>query len=122
MIPTLLIALAGGFGAVARFALDSALARRLERSWLRLTIINVSGSAALGLLAGLAGSRMVSPELQQVLGAGFLGGYTTFSAASLATVELTAERRWPAAALSSLGMLLGSTAAAALGLALGSAL
>ena len=57
-----------------------------------------------------------------MLGAGFLGGYTTFSAASLATVRLVEERRWAASLASSLGMLLASVAAAGIGLAIGLAL
>jgi CrcB protein len=118
MISVILTALAGGFGATARFALDGVLARRLDDGWIRLLLINVSGSAVLGLLAGLAAHRGLGAELQLILGAGFLGGYTTFSAASLATVRLVEARRWAASAASSLGMLLGSVAAA-LGVVIG---
>ena len=122
MMTILLTALAGGFGATARFALDVILTRRLRGSWARLFVINVSGSALLGLLAGSAADRALAADLQLILGAGFLGGYTTFSAASLATVQLIEERRWATTAASSLGMLLGSVAAAALGMATGLAL
>jgi CrcB protein len=115
----LVTALAGGFGAAARFALDTALSRRLTETWLRLMVINVSGSALLGLLTGLAAQQLVAPGFPMVLGAGFLGGYTTFSAASLATVRTIENRRWVIALTSSVGMLLGSTAAAALGLLVG---
>ena len=115
-------ALVGGLGAAVRLALDTMLTRRAVDSWLRLMLINVSGSALLGLLAGLAADRTVPPALQLILGAGFLGGYTTFSAASLATVRLVEERRWAASLASSLGMLLGSAAVAALGLVVGLAL
>jgi fluoride exporter len=117
-----LTALAGGLGAAARYALDTALTRRWNESWLRLMVINVSGSALLGLLAGLAADRVVAPDVVLVLGSGFLGGYTTFSAASLATVRLIEQRRWSLALASSLGMLLGATGAAALGLLAGRAL
>lgn len=122
MITAALAAIAGGFGALARYGLDTALARRLSDGWHRLLVINIGGSALLGVLAGLASAQVVHPEIQLIVGAGFLGGYTTFSAASLATVELAEERRWPATLLSSLGMLVSSSAAAALGLVLGSAL
>jgi fluoride exporter len=122
MIVFTLTALVGGLGAAARFALDTALADRLTESWLRLMVINVSGSALLGLLTGLAAGGLLPPDLRLVLGAGLLGGYTTFSAASLATSRLVEERRWAAGLLSSLGMLVGAAAAGALGLALGLAL
>ncbi len=85
-------------------------------------MVNASGSALLGLLAGLAGGRGLGPDLHLILGAGFLGGYTTFSAASLAAVRMVEERRWIASLASSLGMLLTSAAAAALGLLVGVAL
>lgn len=122
MIIFALTAVAGGLGAAARFALDTVLTRRLRDGWARLMIVNVSGSVLLGLIAGLATARVMDPDLQLVLGAGLLGGYTTFSAASLATAQLAEERRWAASLLSSVGMLAGSTAAAALGLVVGLAL
>ncbi len=122
MIAIMLTVLAGGFGATARFALDVALSRRLADSWVRLLVVNASGSALLGLLAGLAAGRGLGPDLHLILGAGFLGGYTTFSAASLAAVRMVEERRWIASLASSLGMLLTSAAAAALGLLVGVAL
>lgn len=119
MTSTLFVALAGGLGAMVRFALDVVLAGRLAQSWVRLMIINVSGSALLGLVAGLAAAQLVTPAVQLIVGAGFLGGYTTFSAASLATARLVEERRWLGSLLSSVGMLLASTGVAALGLVVG---
>jgi CrcB protein len=122
MIAVILTALAGGFGATARFVLDVTLARRLPDGWVRLMLVNVTGSLLLGLLAGLVADRALGPELHLVLGAGFLGGYTTLSAASLATVRLVEERRWAASLAAGLGMLVGSVVAAALGLVAGLAL
>ncbi len=119
MTSTLFVALAGGLGAIARYALDVALTGRLGQSWVRLSIINVTGSALLGLIAGLSAAQLVPPVVHVVVGAGFLGGYTTFSAASLATARLIEERRWLGSLLSSVGMLLASTGAAALGLVVG---
>ena len=117
-----LTALVGGLGAAARFALDTALSRRWQESWLRLMVINVSGSALLGLLAGLAAQRVVAADAVFVVGSGFLGGYTTFSAASLATVRLLEQRRWVTVLASSLGMLLSAITAAAIGFLVGRAL
>ena len=122
MIVFILTAVTGGLGAAARFALDTALTRRWTESWVRLMVINISGSALLGLLAGLAADRVVPPDVLLVLGAGFLGGYTTFSAASLGTVRLVEQRRWGAALGSSVGMALSAAAVAALGFFVGRSL
>ncbi len=129
MTPLLLlgVALAGGVGAVARFSFDAAmqpLLRKLERPgsrgfpWATL-LINVSGSLVLGILAalaGLAGGAQVLPhEWFAVLGTGFLGGYTTFSTASVDAARLIAARRWNAALGYAGGTAVLSTLAAAAG-------
>lgn len=116
-----LIALAGGLGAVCRFVLDGVITARKPRTGLPLgtIVVNVTGSFALGLLTGLASSALLSPEWLLVFGTGFLGGYTTFSTASFETVRLVQERRHGAALANGLGVLLLATAAAALGLLLG---
>ena len=114
------VAAAGGVGAVARLVLDGAL-----RSWLRVgypigtTIINVTGSFLLGLVTGLALAHGLPPEWRAVLGTGFLGGYTTFSTASYETVRLAQQRRYRAALVNGVGMLVLALAAAGLGLWLG---
>ena len=116
----LAVAAAGGLGAVARLVVDGAL-----RSWLRIgypigtTIINVTGSFLLGLVTGLALAHGLSPEWRAVLGTGFLGGYTTFSTASYETVRLAQQRRYRAALVNGVGMLVLALAAAGLGLWLG---
>lgn len=109
---TLLMALAGGLGAGTRFGLDSWL--RSRTTW-SLHVVNVSGSFLLGLLIGLgADSTWVT-----ILGVGFLGGYTTFSTASLDAAQLVLDRRYTTAAVNVGSMVLLSVAAAACGYALG---
>lgn len=55
-------------------------------------VVNVTGCAAIGLLAGLLEERSTaSPELRLFLLAGVLGGYTTFSSFGLETQRLLAE-------------------------------
>ncbi|MFC0674414.1 fluoride efflux transporter CrcB [Brachybacterium hainanense] len=114
------IALAGGLGCVARLVLDGVLRSRLVGvlPWATI-LINVSGSFLLGLVAALAGGAVLPPGVQLAVGTGFLGGYTTFSTASLETVRLLQERRWTAALLNGLGVLALATAAAVLGLGTG---
>lgn len=70
------VALAGGLGAVLRLLIDGRVSARLGSAFpYGTTLINLSGSAALGVLTGLA----ASPGLLLVIGTGALGGYTTFS-------------------------------------------
>jgi CrcB protein len=57
------LAAAGGLGAVARVLAG------------RTLLVNLSGALALGLLIGAG----VGGDALRVAGAGFLGGYTTFS-------------------------------------------
>lgn len=122
MIP-LAVALAGGLGALCRFLLDHAVARLAVSGRLPLgtLVVNVTGSFLVGLVAGWWAVRSGDPGLRQVLGTGFLGGYTTFSTACVETVRLVRGERAAAATLHALGMLAGSVAAAAAGFWLGGA-
>lgn len=116
-------ALAGGLGAACRFVLDTLLrALRPTPYPLGTAVINVTGSLLLGLVTGLAAASLMSPQWQVVLGTGLLGGYTTFSAASVETVRLARAGRRGAALAHSLGLLVTCTASAALGLLAGTAL
>ncbi|MGI3781652.1 MAG: fluoride efflux transporter CrcB [Janthinobacterium lividum] len=118
----LLLALAGGLGAVARFVLDGTVTA--VRDWgypVGTTVINLTGSFLLGLLSGLAAGAVLPGSALVVLGTGFLGGYTTFSTAAYETVRLVEQQRWGAALVHGLGQVLVATALAALGYVLGSA-
>ncbi len=116
----LAVAFAGGVGAASRLAVDGAVAARRRLAFpLGTTVINVSGSFLLGVLTGAVAARLLPPEWGVILGTGLLGGYTTFSTASLETVRLALAGRWRAAAVNGFGMLVASVAAAAAGLWLG---
>lgn len=118
----LLVVVAGGLGAGVRFVVDGLIRSRVRTAfpW-ATTIINVSGSFALGLVIGATLSNLLPPEFAVVLGTGFLGGYTTFSTASYETVQLIRQRRFAASLVSGVLMLVFSLVAASLGLWLGSA-
>jgi len=119
------VALAGGLGAAARFVLDGVVrARTAQRASFPsgTFLINATGSLLLGLVVGLTSAHLLPETLHAVVGAGFLGGYTTFSTASFETVRLLQERRLGAAALNGIGMLAICVLLAAAGLVLGSAL
>jgi fluoride exporter len=84
------VVLAGGVGAVLRFLVDRAVARRAARSFPFGTLaVNISGAALLGLLGGLALSRHVAI----IADTAFVGSYTTFSTWMLETQRLSEERQ-----------------------------
>ncbi|MCU1525261.1 MAG: CrcB protein [Microbacteriaceae bacterium] len=119
----LLLSFAGGVGAAARLLIDGLIRSRVATAFpLGTTIINVTGSFLLGLITGLALSRLLPGDLQLILGAGLMGGYTTFSTASFETIRLIQSRRYRAALVNGLGMLVAAVAVAGLGLWIGSLL
>jgi CrcB protein len=119
----LLVCVAGGLGAALRLVLDGLIRSRVPSTYpLATTMINLTGSLLLGLLAGLAAGQLLSHQWQLIAGTGLLGGYTTFSTASFETVRLIGEGRYVAAALNGLGMLAAAAILAAVGLLTGLAL
>lgn len=125
MSPTvfILLALAGGVGAASRLALDGIIQSRVRSAvpWGTITI-NVTGSLALGLVAGLTTANVLPESWHLVIGSGLLGGYTTFSTASFESVRLVQGGGWVVGSLHGFGTLVGATAAAGLGLWIGSLL
>ncbi len=113
------VALAGGFGAGARYLVDSWVRPRVPASLPWSThLINASGSLLLGLIIGSG----ADDSWHTIVGVGFLGGYTTFSTASVETAHLALDRRYAAAFANAAGMLVISVLAATLGYAAGRAL
>lgn len=115
--------LAGAVGALARFLIDSAVKhrRQLFFPWATL-VINVTGSLLLGFLAGLVIFDGAPGSLQQIVGTGFCGGYTTFSTASFETVRLAEKGDTAKAFGNAFGSLIASVGACVGGLALAWAL
>ena len=120
VVVVVLLVVAGGLGAVARFVLDGVVRKRFAGAFpLGTVLINLTGSFTLGLLTGLALAQVLPDPVRLVAGTGFLGGYTTFSTATFETVRLVQERRLAAAILNGLGTLVATTALAGLGLVIG---
>jgi len=118
-VTLLLVSLAGGAGAGARFTIETLLHRRWTQSFpLATLLINVTGSLLLGLLAGLVLFHSAATDVKTIGGTGFCGGYTTFSAASFETVRLAERRQYISAAANGIGTLLLAVSAAAVGLML----
>ncbi len=86
------VALGGAIGSIGRFWLAGAMAALTgpRFPWGTL-LINVLGSFVIGLVAGLTltPARVgMQPDLRIFLMTGVCGGFTTFSAFSLQTLEL----------------------------------
>ncbi len=114
----LLVALLGGLGATTRFLLDTLVARRNPFSIpFGTVVINVSASAALGLLTGWTMHHLAPSDAKTILGTGFLGGYSTFSTASVEGARLLRAGRPWAASIHAGGMALLSLVGCLLGLA-----
>lgn len=81
----LIVFLGGGLGAMLRHGLNLAGVRMLGTHFPYATfIINISGSVAMGLIAGyFAFKGDTSQHWRLFLTTGILGGYTTFSTFSL---------------------------------------
>jgi CrcB protein len=113
----LLLAIAGGSGALLRFMIDGLIRARLGRRFPWGTmLINVSGSLLLGLITGFVIYHHGSSSMKLIIGTGFCGGYTTFSTASFETVRLIEDKRLKLALYNAFGGLFLTLAAAALGI------
>ena len=86
-----LIAVAGAAGVVARYAVGL-----ITPSMWATMGVNVLGSLVLGALVHVG--RDLGPDVRDVLGVGFLGGFTTFSTFTVQAV-LEAEGGRPGAAI-----------------------
>lgn len=96
----LYVALGSAIGGVCRYLLGGWVHRYAGSGFPAGTLlINVSGSLLLGiLLANRDAPGSLSPEARALLGVGFCGGYTTFSAFSFETASLLENGQWSRAA------------------------
>jgi CrcB protein len=93
------VALGGGVGALARYAVEGVIAQRQSSPFpLSTLVVNVLGSTALGALTGALGAGRIDDTVLAWAGTGFLGGFTTFSTFTYETVRLIEDGAWRYAA------------------------
>jgi CrcB protein len=116
----LLVFLGGGLGSMLRHAVNQASAFFLGAGFWGTLFVNITGSCAMGLLAGWFAFRGEGggQSLRLFLTTGILGGFTTFSTFSL-DAALFWERGQP---WGMVGYVSGSVLAAVMGLFVGLAL
>ncbi|MCI1220160.1 MAG: fluoride efflux transporter CrcB [Bifidobacterium sp.] len=113
-------ALLGGLGAAARFLVDTWVNKRNRLTVpLGTIVVNITACLLMGILAGWATSHIGSDSVRLLLGSGFLGGYSTFSTASVEGVRLIEAHQPMHALWHTGGMLILSLAATLLGFAIG---
>lgn len=105
----------GALGAMARHGLNHLVHQRALGAPFPygIFLINVAGSFAIGVVAGLvAGHRVeMSHAARAFVVAGFLGGFTTFSSFSVDTLVLAREGHTGLAFLNAAGQVVLSLAA-----------
>ena len=107
------VAAGGALGAVARYGLDTAWPPSAAGVSWTILAINITGSLLIGVLMEVVAHRMPQNRwVRPFLGAGVLGGYTTFSAYAMDVVTAL-ERGAPEVALAYLSLTLAGAIAAA---------
>jgi len=115
---TLLVAVGGVLGVLARFGLSRLTLHHEGLLWTTVGI-NLAGSFLLGLLTA---SAWLPRDLREGAGVGFLGGFTTFSTFSVQVVMDVDAGETGRAAVYLIASVVGGIAAAAAGYLLGRAL
>jgi CrcB protein len=92
----LLLALAGGLGAMARYGLSGLVQRYSGTSFPWGTLaVNILGCFVFGVIWAVATERMaMSPEVRTIILVGFLGSFTTFATFMSESHRLLADAQW----------------------------
>ena len=108
-----LVGIGAGTGGILRYLIYLAL--HSTKFPLATLIINLSGSLALGVIAGIWAK---DHPLRLLLGVGLLGGYTTFSTFSLDLIQQLKKGEWAPMLTNLLVQTIGSVILCGIGLAL----
>ncbi|QYR52343.1 fluoride efflux transporter FluC [Lysobacter soyae] len=117
----LCVASGGAMGALARYGFAFAAASSLgpQRAFLGTLALNVLGCFVAGLLVVLVAKFFADPALPRAfLIIGLMGGFTTFSAFGLETVQLFQSGDWKTALAYALSSIVLGVLAASAGMAL----
>jgi len=109
------IAAGSALGGVGRHLVSEAVLRHADAAgvpWWTI-LVNVTGSFAIGWVAASVPAE--NAELRLFVMTGVLGGYTTFSAFSMQTLDLVQRGEWGAAAINVVASVALCLAAVALG-------
>jgi len=120
----LLVCLGGAVGSGLRFLAASGAVMLFGADFPRGTLfVNLLGSFLLALVMGIStSSTLVTLELRLFLGAGLMGGFTTYSSFNYETIMLAVQGSWGAALFNAVVTVAGCLLAGVAGLALGRAI
>lgn len=117
------IAVAGAFGALARYGVDEWIERHGSVFPWGIFVVNVSGAFLIGVAVEVLEPRFEdSTWVRTAVVTGFLGAYTTFSTFSLDTYRLLTSGHTASAFANALGTLAAGLVAVWLGVSLGRSL
>jgi fluoride exporter len=111
------VVIAGGLGSGARYLIALAMAGATFPYG--TLIVNLAGSFLLGFATQLSFGGIISAEARTVIGAGLLGGFTTYSSFNQETLMMLTGGAVGAAVLNVAVTVAGGLAAGALGLTAG---
>jgi len=114
----LLVALGSALGGVARHWMTAVVSARLPSAFPWGTVlVNTSGCFLIGVAVALfaPAGRWSSGQARDLVMVGLLGGYTTFSAFSLQTLQLLQQQEYALAMLNVGGSVLSCLLAVAIG-------
>jgi CrcB protein len=117
MMPVLYVALGGAIGAVLRYGVIQQLIMRVHPGAFPLgtMLVNILGALCIGMIVAKTSHYLMAENARLFLVTGVLGGFTTFSAFSIDTLQLFQRGEiWQAVLYVTLSVLL-SLAACALG-------
>ncbi len=117
----LLIAVAGGVGALARYGLSGLVQRATngEFPW-GTAVVNVTGCLLFGVLWAVMEPRLsIGGEARAIILVGFMGSFTTFSTFAFETSQMLRDAQWLWAAANVAGHNLAGIVALFVGLEIG---
>ncbi len=109
------VLVAGGLGAVIRYALQRALPEKGRGIPRAVLIVNMFGSLVAGATAGMMADGKLDAAVGAIIITGLCGGLTTFSTFAVETMELFRVDAWQSAYLSIVISVFGGIGLAVVG-------